>query len=103
MVPKGSFVAFSVDEVHMDPRVYEAPEEFNPGRFLRGGAGGKGEGKGPHEYVGWGSGRHPCGKFFLSLSRFLFLSQSPSLPPILTLSPLHIHAPLEMTELTNWC
>ncbi len=63
MVPNGSFVAFLVDEVHMDPIVYEAPGEFNPGRFLGGGFGGKVEGKGAHEFVGWGSGRHPCREF----------------------------------------
>ncbi len=68
MVPDGSFVAYLVDEVHMDPKVYAAPEEFNPGRFLSGGADGKGEGKGAHEFVGWGSGRHPCREFSLHTS-----------------------------------
>jgi len=59
VVPDGSYVAFLVDDVHMNPEYYPDPETFNPGRFLREGKGKKGV----HTFVGWGAGRHPCREF----------------------------------------
>ncbi|KAI1750669.1 cytochrome P450, partial [Xylaria castorea] len=57
VIPKGSFVAYLIDNVHMNPELYPDPLEFNPGRYL--------DAKkilvnDPHKFVGWGSGRHPC-------------------------------------------
>ncbi|KAL9112959.1 MAG: hypothetical protein Q9227_002824 [Pyrenula ochraceoflavens] len=60
VIPNGSFAAYLIDNVHMDPKLYPEPLKFDPGRYISKVAIQKSE---PHTYVGWGSGRHPCGKF----------------------------------------
>ncbi|KAF3771184.1 cytochrome P450 [Cryphonectria parasitica EP155] len=57
VVPRGAFAIYAVDDVHMNPDVYSAPEKFDPGRYLPGRAEDK---KTTHAYLGWGAGRHPC-------------------------------------------
>jgi len=64
VIPAGSFATYIQDEVHMDDKYYPDPTRFDPGRYERN-EGGKGE---PHTFVGWGSGMHPCRKFFFFFS-----------------------------------
>ncbi|KAK8080337.1 hypothetical protein PG997_008155 [Apiospora hydei] len=57
VIPNGSFAAFHVDNVHMNPLLYEEPLQFNPGRYSQEYDSRTNE---PHAYVDWGSGCHPC-------------------------------------------
>ncbi|KAJ4361124.1 uncharacterized protein N0V89_001693 [Didymosphaeria variabile] len=59
IVPKYGFVAFPVDDVHMNSEIYSDPMKFDPGRYAPDRAEDK---KVPLAFVGWGSGRHPCCK-----------------------------------------
>lgn len=65
VIPDGSYASFLMDNVHMDPDLYPDPFQFDPGRHLShddGGSGEKQEEREPHTYIGWGTGRHPCGE-----------------------------------------
>jgi sterol 14-demethylase len=57
VVPAGAFAVFQIDNVHMNPDIYQDPLKFDPSRYLPTRAEDK---KVPHSYLGWGSGRHPC-------------------------------------------
>ncbi|KAI1410685.1 cytochrome P450 [Hypoxylon sp. FL1857] len=57
VVPDGSYATYLPDSVHMDPRVYPDPLEFNPARFHDARISEEEE---PHTFLGWGSGRHLC-------------------------------------------
>lgn len=62
VIPPGAFAAYHLEDVHFDPELYPEPYTYDPGRFL--GEGDRiGKAGGPHSFVGWGSGRHPCCKF----------------------------------------
>lgn len=63
VVPNDSYTAYLPDNVHMDPEHYPSPLTFNPGRYCRPE---HTEEKQPHVFLGWGSGRHYCGKSNLS-------------------------------------
>lgn len=65
VVPKDCFVAFPVDDVHMNSEIYPDPTKFDPGRYAPERAEDK---KVPLAFVGWGSGRHACCKFILKHS-----------------------------------
>ncbi|EGX94559.1 cytochrome P450 6A1 [Cordyceps militaris CM01] len=58
VIPKESFAFFSMGEVHMDETIYPNASEWEPARHLAGREEGAHR---PHEFVGWGSGLHPCG------------------------------------------
>jgi sterol 14-demethylase len=77
IVPKGSFAVctrlgrnrpvtddlplqtYLVDDLHFNPEYYPEPERWDPGRYLP-----EHEGRSPPlPFVGWGTGRHPCGMF----------------------------------------
>lgn len=58
IIPNGSFAAYSLDDIHMNPQVYVDPYSFNPGRYFTNAD----VSTDNHSYVGWGSGRHPCRK-----------------------------------------
>ncbi|GAP85097.1 putative cytochrome p450 6a1 [Rosellinia necatrix] len=57
VIPSGAYAVLVLDDVHMDKKVYEAPDTFDPGRFNEERAEDK---KVPFGYLGWGAGRHPC-------------------------------------------
>lgn len=59
VVPNNSYAAFLPDSVHMDPALYPDPTAFHPGRYLESS---RSEEPELHFFVGWGSGRHLCGK-----------------------------------------
>jgi hypothetical protein len=59
VIPPGSFAVYHLDDLHWNPEYYAEPDKWDPGRFLP-----EHEGKGaPLPFVGWGTGRHPCGEF----------------------------------------
>jgi cytochrome P450 len=62
VIPKGAFAVYLVDDMHVNAEIYTDPLTFDPGRYLPDRAEDK---KQPHAFLGWGSGRHPCCKFFL--------------------------------------
>jgi len=72
-IPDGAFVTYLMDDVHFNEGIYSNPWTFDPGCFLDDRAEDR---RGPHQYLGWGSGRHPCCKSKLVLSQ----------------PPLHLHA-----------
>ena len=56
VVKRGDFLAYSLGDVHLNPKYYPEPYKFDPGRWLR---------PDPvpntvYTYLGWGVGRHPC-------------------------------------------
>jgi sterol 14-demethylase len=55
-LPLGSFVVYSMHQLHNDPVVFAEPEKFNPGRWSEERL--KNEDK--YYFAGFGSGRHPC-------------------------------------------
>lgn len=68
VVPDGSYAIYLSDNMHMDPRLYHNPLEFEPARFPNPvGL----EDKEPHAFLGWGSGCHLCRKsdYFYSSER----------------------------------
>ncbi|VUC23834.1 unnamed protein product [Clonostachys rosea] len=76
VVPNGSFLAFLIDHVHMDPSFYPDPSKFDPGRYLDDASPHTTE---PHTFVGFGSGCHPCtgmkvAKLELTMMVVLFIS-----------------------------
>lgn len=60
VIPKGGFVAYPIDDVHMNADIYTEPLKFDPGRYM---AGREEDKKVPLGFVGWGYGRHACCKF----------------------------------------
>lgn len=56
VIPDGSFAAFIIDNVQLNPKIYPDPHTFNPGRYSTI------QVDEPHTFVGWGSGCHPCCK-----------------------------------------
>jgi len=57
VIPKGSFLVYSIADVHLNPDIYEDPFKFDPDRYAEG----RGEDKkGTLSYLGWGAGRHLC-------------------------------------------
>lgn len=66
VVPEGAFVVYHMADVHLNPEIYGEPEMWDPARYLPERAEDKKVSLG---YLGWGAGRHPCGKFpFCGLS-----------------------------------
>lgn len=59
VLPDGAFAIYHPQLTHFNPEVYPDPQRFDPGRFEKHRAEDK---KAAHAYVGWGAGRHPCGK-----------------------------------------
>lgn len=53
---------YHVDDLHFNPEYYPEPERWDPGRYLP-----EHEGRSPPlPFVGWGTGRHPCGESFFT-------------------------------------
>lgn len=63
VIPRGAYAVYLFDDLMMDKDLYEDPLNWDPGRYEDGRWGGADEKKskaGPHGYIGWGSGLHPC-------------------------------------------
>jgi len=58
VIPPDAYVAYPLDDVHMDASIYTNPEEWDPARYMSS----RFEDRkgGPLAYVAWGAGRHPC-------------------------------------------
>ena len=56
VVKRGDFLAYSVDDVHLNPEYYPEPHKYTPGRWLRPDP----VPKATYPFLGWGAGRHPC-------------------------------------------
>lgn len=52
-VPSGGFLAYSLSDAHMNPRIYTDPGLFDPERFSPGREEDKRE---PYAFLGWGAG-----------------------------------------------
>ncbi|KDQ52157.1 hypothetical protein JAAARDRAFT_40504 [Jaapia argillacea MUCL 33604] len=57
IIEKGSFMAYSLADAHLNPEIYTNPDTFDPFRFE---AGREEDKKGNMSYLAWGTGRHPC-------------------------------------------
>lgn len=74
IVRRGDFLAYPVDEVHLNPEYYPDPYKYDPSRWLR-------TDSAPgvaYPFLGWGAGVHPCAgmklaKLELKLVMTLFL------------------------------
>jgi sterol 14-demethylase len=59
-IPPGVFVTYPLADIHHDQDVYLDSHSWDPSRYFPDRAEDK---KKPYAYLGWGVGRHPCGKF----------------------------------------
>jgi cytochrome P450 len=59
-IPDDTYVMYHLRDVHFNPNVYTNPTKWDPARFLPDRAEHK---KTEDAYVGWGGGRHHCGKY----------------------------------------
>lgn len=50
----GEYLAFNTATINLSNDIYSNPFSYDPTRWERG------EGSGPYEFVGWGTGLHPC-------------------------------------------
>lgn len=57
VIPPNAIVTYATADVHQDPSIYPNPEAWDPARYLPGREEDK---QGPHVWLGWGVGRHPC-------------------------------------------
>lgn len=57
VIPPDAYVAWHTRDVHMNPDIYENPEEWDPSRYLPERAEDK---KREYAWMGWGVARHPC-------------------------------------------
>lgn len=90
-IPKGAQVVPLIHAVHMDPNLWDKPEEFNPERFLNhdGTAVVK-----PASFIPFGVGRRTClGIVLAKAELFLFLSS--------LLHAFHLRLPDGVTELPS--
>lgn len=70
-IPAGSHVVPLINSVHMDPTLWQKPEEFNPGRFLDN----EGKVRKPEYFIPFGVGRRKClGDILARMELFLFFS-----------------------------
>jgi cytochrome P450 len=60
VIPAGAYALYVVADTHRDPNLYKDPQSFNPGRHIDTDAY---RDRGPHSYLGFGSGRHVCRKW----------------------------------------
>lgn len=70
-IPAGSHVVPLINSVHMDPNLWDNPEEFNPSRFLDT----EGKVRKPEFFIPFGVGRRKClGDILARMELFLFFS-----------------------------
>ncbi|EDU41243.1 CypX Cytochrome P450 [Pyrenophora tritici-repentis] len=56
VIPPGAVAVYPVGDIHFDHEVYPDPYKWDPSRYLPEHA----QDTKAHDFVGWGSGRHPC-------------------------------------------
>lgn len=70
-IPAGSHVVPLINSIHMDPKLWDKPEEFNPSRFLDA----DGNVKKPEFFMPFGVGRRMCLGYVLArMELFLFFT-----------------------------
>lgn len=70
-IPAGSHVIPLINSVHMDPNLWDKPEEFNPSRFVDS----EGKVRKPEYFIPFGVGRRMClGDILAKMELFLFFS-----------------------------
>lgn len=70
-IPAGSHVIPLINSVHMDPNLWDKPEEFNPRRFLNN----EGKVRKPEYFIPFGVGRRMClGDVLARMELFLFFA-----------------------------
>ncbi|CAA9957164.1 cytochrome P450 6A1 [Pyrenophora teres f. maculata] len=57
VIPPGAVVIYPTGDTHFDPKIYPDPFKWDPSRYLPEHAQGT---KAAHDFLAWGSGRHPC-------------------------------------------
>ncbi|KAF8855280.1 cytochrome P450 [Acephala macrosclerotiorum] len=57
VIDPGAIVTYHLGDVHLDPKIYPNPTQWDPSRYLPERAEDK---KVPLGWLGWGVGRHPC-------------------------------------------
>lgn len=81
-IPAGSHVIPLINSVHMDPNLWERPEEFNPNRFIDS----DGKVHKPEYFIPFGVGRRMClGDVLARMELFLFFASF--------MHSFHIHLP----------
>ncbi|XP_055683640.1 cytochrome P450 18a1 [Lutzomyia longipalpis] len=71
VIPAGAHVVPLINSVHMDPTLWENPEEFNPNRFINA----EGKVQRPEYFMPFGVGRRMClGDVLARMELFLFFS-----------------------------
>jgi len=56
VVKPGDFLAYSLADVHLNPKYYPEPHKYDPDRWLRPDP----VPNAAYTFLGWGVGRHPC-------------------------------------------
>ena len=56
VVKQGDFLAYPMNEVHLNPEYYPEPHKYDPGRWLRPDS----IPDAAYTFLGWGAGRHTC-------------------------------------------
>lgn len=70
-IPAGAHVVPLINSVHMDPNLWDKPEEFNPSRFINS----EGKVHRPEFFMPFGVGRRMClGDVLARFELFLFFS-----------------------------
>lgn len=70
-IPAGSHVIPLINSVHMDPNLWEKPEEFRPSRFIDT----EGKVRKPEYFIPFGVGRRMClGDVLARMELFLFFA-----------------------------
>ncbi|KAF4589164.1 cytochrome P450 6A1 [Ophiocordyceps camponoti-floridani] len=57
VIPRGAYAVCGLEDAHMDEGLYPDADRWDPDRYA---CGREAEKQGPHDYLGWGSGLHPC-------------------------------------------
>lgn len=70
-IPAGSHVVPLINSVHMDPSLWDKPEEFNPNRFIDS----EGKVRKPEYFIPFGVGRRKClGDILARMELFLYFA-----------------------------
>ncbi|XP_063703252.1 cytochrome P450 18a1 [Culicoides brevitarsis] len=70
-IPAGSHVVPLINSVHMDPNLWDKPEEFNPNRFIDS----EGKVRKPEYFIPFGVGRRKClGDILARMELFLYFA-----------------------------
>lgn len=73
VIPKGAYTAYAIADIHQNPQIYPNAHIFDPSRWDRLQADEAG-GPASDTYLGFGAGRHLCGKQLNPLEKFFLVS-----------------------------